>query len=227
KSPRMTTPISALEEVLAGGPELTGFEAAAAVWQHTRGRLVLGSSNTIRDVDLAGRPQPEPQCTVHANRGLAGIDGTTATATGIALGAGEHTRALVGDLTFLHDAGGLLLGDGEAEPALQLVVLNDAGGGIFSLLEHGEVGGRPRYAAAVERLFGTPHRAGIAQLAAAYGLGYRLVEDRAQLDPVLKEEFTGRGIVEIRTERAGLRRLHARVREAVRDAVGGQHPGNT
>ncbi|MCG2623466.1 2-succinyl-5-enolpyruvyl-6-hydroxy-3-cyclohexene-1-carboxylic-acid synthase [Arthrobacter sp. I2-34] len=211
---------AALDTVLAGGPELTGFEAAAAVWQHTRGRLVLGSSNTIRDVDLAGRPQPDPQCVVHANRGLAGIDGTTATATGIALGAGERTRALVGDLTFLHDAGGLLLGDGEAEPDLQLVVLNDAGGGIFSLLEHGEVAGRPRYAAAVERLFGTPHRVGIAQLATAYGLDYRLVQDRAQLEPVLKEEFTGRGIVEIRTDRAGLRRLHTRVREAVRDAVG-------
>ncbi|NKX53471.1 2-succinyl-5-enolpyruvyl-6-hydroxy-3-cyclohexene-1-carboxylic-acid synthase [Arthrobacter mobilis] len=213
---------AALQAVLAGTPELTGFEAAAAVWAHTRGRLVLGSSNTIRDVDLAGRPQPDPQCTVYANRGLAGIDGTTATATGIALGTGGRTRALVGDLTFLHDAGGLLLGAGEAEPALQLVVLNDAGGGIFSLLEHGEVGTRPRYAAAVERLFGTPHQAGIAQLAAAYGLGYRLVEDRAQLEPVLKEEFTGRGIVEIRTDRSGLRRLHARVREAIWSAAGGQ-----
>lgn len=212
---------AALAAVLAGGQELTGFDAAAAVWQHTRGRLVLGSSNTIRDVDLAGRPQSEAQCIVHANRGLAGIDGTTATATGVALGSGERTRALVGDLTFLHDAGGLLLGDGEAEPDLQLVVLNDAGGGIFSLLEHGEVGSRPRYAAAVERLFGTPHQVGIAQLAAAYGLGYRLVEERAQLEPVLKEEFTGRGIVEIRADRAGLRHLHARVREAVRDAAAG------
>jgi len=209
----------AIDAVLAGGPDLTGFEAAAAVWQHSRGRLVLGSSNTIRDVDLAGRPQPEAQCIVHANRGLAGIDGTTATATGIALGSGGRTRALVGDLTFLHDAGGLLLGSGEAEPDLQLVVLNDAGGGIFSLLEHGEVGSRPRYAAAVERLFGTPHQVGIAQLAAAYGLGYQLVEERAQLEPVLKEEFTGRGIVEVRADRAGLRRLHAGVREAVRAAV--------
>jgi 2-succinyl-5-enolpyruvyl-6-hydroxy-3-cyclohexene-1-carboxylate synthase len=210
----------ALDAVLAGGQELTGFETAAAVWQHTHGRLVLGSSNTIRDVDLAGRPQPEAQCIVHANRGLAGIDGTTATATGIALGSGRRTRALVGDLTFLHDAGGLLLGDGEAEPDLQLVVLNDAGGGIFSLLEHGEVGSRPRYTAAVERLFGTPHQVGIAQLAAAYGLGYRLVEERAQLEPVLKEEFSGRSIVEVRADRAGLRRLHARVREAVREAAG-------
>ncbi|NKX51376.1 2-succinyl-5-enolpyruvyl-6-hydroxy-3-cyclohexene-1-carboxylic-acid synthase [Arthrobacter deserti] len=212
---------AALDAVLAGGRDLTGFEAGAAVWQHTRGRLVLGSSNTIRDVDLAGRPAPGPRCTVHANRGLAGIDGTTATATGVALGSGEPTRALVGDLTFLHDAGGLLLGHGEAEPDLQLVVLNDCGGGIFSLLEHGEGGSRPRYAAAVERLFGTPHRAGIAQLAAAYGLDYRLVEDRAQLEPALKEDFAGRGIVEIRTDRSGLRRLHAQVREAVRAAAGG------
>ena len=43
----------------------------------------------------------------------------------------------MGDLTFLHDTTGLLIGPGEPRPDLTIVVLNDCGGGIFGLLEQG------------------------------------------------------------------------------------------
>jgi 2-succinyl-5-enolpyruvyl-6-hydroxy-3-cyclohexene-1-carboxylate synthase len=156
---------------------------------------------------------------VHANRGLAGIDGTVSTAAGVALAAHEPTRVLLGDLTFLHDVGGLFLGAGEAEPALQIVVLNDGGGGIFTLLEHGKVGLEANYTAAVERLFGTPHRVDPAALAAAYGVRYRLVEDESGLDTALREPIIGRSLLEIRTDRSRLRDLHARIAAAVEEAV--------
>ena len=129
----------ALDRVLAGEAAATGPSVGALVWKHTRGQLVLGSSNGIRDVDLAGLPAAEPAATVYANRGLSGIDGTISTATGIALGGRQETTLLLGDVTFLHDAGGLLLGSGEDEPQLRIVVLNDSGGAIFDLLEHGAV----------------------------------------------------------------------------------------
>ncbi|BAS10486.1 2-succinyl-5-enolpyruvyl-6-hydroxy-3-cyclohexene-1-carboxylate synthase [Arthrobacter sp. Hiyo4] len=118
----------ALDVVLAAEPAATGPSVGALVWRHARGQLMLGSSNGIRDVDLAGLPAAEPAATVYANRGLAGIDGTISTATGIALGGRQDTTLLLGDVTFLHDAGGLLLGSGEPEPGLRIVVLNDAGG---------------------------------------------------------------------------------------------------
>src|SRR5690606_6322974 len=74
--------------------------------------LVLGSSNAARDVDRAG--VAGRGLLVTANRGLAGIDGTTATAVGIALAEPERrVVALMGDLTFLHDANGLLIGPDE------------------------------------------------------------------------------------------------------------------
>ncbi|UVJ38713.1 2-succinyl-5-enolpyruvyl-6-hydroxy-3-cyclohexene-1-carboxylic-acid synthase [Arthrobacter sp. CJ23] len=199
----------------------TGPAAGAAVWAHARGQLVLGSSNGIRDVDLAGQPAPEPVATVYANRGLAGIDGTIATATGIALGGGRETTLFLGDVTFLHDAGSLLLGAGEAVPDLRIVVLNDAGGGIFGLLEHGAVEDGGGYGTAVERLFGTPHSVDIAALAAAYGVGHRAVSTTAELAAALKSPLKGRSIVEVRTDRAGLRPLHARIKKAVADAVAG------
>jgi 2-succinyl-5-enolpyruvyl-6-hydroxy-3-cyclohexene-1-carboxylate synthase len=211
----------AVDLVLSGSAAATGPSVAAAVWEHTRGQLVLGSSNGIRDADLAGAPAAEPRATVFANRGLAGIDGTISTATGIALGGRQDTTVLLGDVTFLHDAGGLLLGSGEAEPALRIVVLNDAGGAIFGLLEHGAVEATGRYGNAVERLFGTPHSVDIAALAAAYGVAHRTVSTTAALAEALSAPLSGRSIIEVRTDRHGLRELHARIRAAVGAAVAG------
>src|SRR5699024_11232683 len=74
------------------------------------GQLVLGSSSVIRDVDLAWRPPTEATSTVFAHRGLAGIDGTISTASGISLATGEQTTLMVGDLPFLYDPTGLVPG---------------------------------------------------------------------------------------------------------------------
>ncbi len=97
------------------------------------GMLVVASSNAVRDLDLA----PMVPIRTLANRGLAGIDGTVSTAVGAALANAGPTYALLGDLAFLHDANGLLLGPAEPRPDLRIVVVNDDGGGIFSLLEQG------------------------------------------------------------------------------------------
>ena len=211
----------AVDLILAASPAATGPSVGAEVWKHARGQLVLGSSNGIRDVDLAGAPPAEPQATMFANRGLAGIDGTTSTATGIALGGGQETTVFMGDVTFLHDAGGLLLGAGEAEPQLRIVVLNDAGGAIFGLLEHGTVAAAGRYGDAVERLFATPQRVDLAALAAAYGVPHRQVGTTAELAEALSGPLVGRSIIEVRTDRHRLGELHRAIRAAVATAVEG------
>src|SRR5665811_2469015 len=88
-----------------------------------------------RDVDLAmsssARSTP---LTVVASRGLAGIDGCVSTAIGLALAQPQRPAySLMGDLTFLHDSNGLLIGPQEPRPDLTIVVTNDDGGGIFTL----------------------------------------------------------------------------------------------
>lgn len=211
----------ALDQVLAGEAAATGPSVGALVWQQSHGQLVLGSSNGIRDVDLAGLPAAEPAATVYASRGLSGIDGTISTATGIALGGRQQTTLLLGDVTFLHDAGGLLLGSGEAQPPLRIVVLNDSGGAIFDLLEHGAVREAGAYGDAVERLFGTPHTVDLAALAAAYGVGHCSVSTTAALAEALVPPIEGRSIIEVRTDRHSLRALHARIKAAVSAAVRG------
>jgi 2-succinyl-5-enolpyruvyl-6-hydroxy-3-cyclohexene-1-carboxylate synthase len=211
----------ALDGILSAEAPASGPAVGSLVWKHTRGQLLLGSSNGIRDVDLTGLPAPEPAATVYANRGLAGIDGTLSTATGIAIGGRQETTVLLGDVTFLHDVGGLLLGAGEEQPPLRIVVLNDSGGAIFDLLEHGSVREAGTYGDTVERLFGTPHTVDIAALAAAYGVGHCSVSTTAALAEALARPVEGRSIVEVRTDRSGLRALHARIKEVVAAAVGG------
>ena len=98
--------------------------------------------------------------------------GNRLTAAGIALALERPTHALLGDLTVLHDATGLVIGGEEPRPDLRLVVANDDGGSIFATLEQGE----PAHMGAFERLFGTPQGLQFEALAAAAGIGYRRVQ---------------------------------------------------
>ncbi|MEV7800292.1 2-succinyl-5-enolpyruvyl-6-hydroxy-3-cyclohexene-1-carboxylic-acid synthase [Microbacterium foliorum] len=170
---------------------------ADAVWRATwpHDRLVFGSSRLVRVADsvLGGKKVP-----VHANRGLAGIDGTIATATGIALasqagGAPGVTRVLLGDLAFLHDVGALLLPPDEHEPRIQVIVGNDGGGTIFDGLEVAGTAAR----ADLDRAFYTPHTVRLEQLALAYGWEYQRVTTRTALDQALTTPAGGRQLIEV------------------------------
>lgn len=166
----------------------------AATWPHDR--LVFGASRLIR---VADGYVPGKKLRVHANRGLAGIDGTVATATGIALASQLEaasvgvTRLLLGDLTLLHDVGSLLFGAGEDRPRIQVVVGNDGGGTIFDGLEVTATAA-PEHA---ERVLFTPQRVTIAALAEAYGWDYRRVAHRGELDQALTGVCTGPTIIEV------------------------------
>ncbi|WP_424190042.1 2-succinyl-5-enolpyruvyl-6-hydroxy-3-cyclohexene-1-carboxylic-acid synthase [Actinokineospora sp. G85] len=174
--------------------------------------LVLGSSNPVRDVDLVAPHRPD--ITIHANRGVAGIDGNASTAVGVALGAHTPTYALMGDLTFLHDANALLIGPDEPRPNLTLIILNDDGGGIFSLLEQGAAEHHDGF----ERVFGTPTAVDFAALCAAYRVPHTLATTPAELRTALAPA-PGLRLVELRADRTRLRDLHARLKAAVQEAV--------
>jgi 2-succinyl-5-enolpyruvyl-6-hydroxy-3-cyclohexene-1-carboxylate synthase len=175
--------------------------------------LFVGSSSSARDVDLAA-PRAEALRVVAA-RGLAGIDGCVSMAVGLALSAESPTYALLGDLTFLHDANGLLIGPLEDRPDLTLVVTNDDGGGIFTLLEPGE----PERAADFERVFATPTGVDLAALCAAHHVSHRRIATRAELVGALAERPRGLRVLEVPLDRAGHRGLHAALRRAAADAV--------
>ncbi|MFM6966099.1 MAG: thiamine pyrophosphate-binding protein, partial [Rhodoluna sp.] len=172
--------------------ELDRRNLVEKVWQVTEGgdQLILGASRLIREAD---RWAPAKPLRVFSNRGLAGIDGTVATAAGIALIANEGTtRVLLGDLTLLHDAGSLAIDITEVEPNLQVIVGNDGGGSVFSSLEMAQTLDEESFA----RLFKTPQTVDFWHLAQAYGWGYSRVENLGQLDEALAK--TGRQLIDVR-----------------------------
>ena len=187
-------------EVAAMREPITRELLAESVWRATwpHDRLVLAASRLVRVLDAlaAGR-----KLTVHANRGLAGIDGTIATAIGVAAAsqgdadparAAGITRVLIGDLALLHDAGSLLLPEGETAIRIQLIVGNDGGGTIFDGLEVADAADREAF----DRVMFAPQRVALAELAAAYGWEYRRIETRSELERLLTEPVAGPCLVE-------------------------------
>ena len=199
----------AVDEVL--GDELSEPAVAAEVVAAADELLVVGSSKPVRDLFLAGGREG---LRVLANRGAAGIDGTVSTAIGSALAHGGRTLALLGDLTFLHDGNGLVLGPDEPRPDLTLVVVNNDGGAIFGLLEQGA----DEHAEAFERVFGTPHGVDLRALCAATGTAHALASSREELRAALVGG--GLRVVEVRTDRSAAVDLDRRLRAAVAQALG-------
>ncbi|AYG03850.1 2-succinyl-5-enolpyruvyl-6-hydroxy-3-cyclohexene-1-carboxylic-acid synthase [Gryllotalpicola protaetiae] len=193
-------------ELAAVRESVTRRMLADAVWRFTwpRDRLVLGASRLIRVLDgtVGGK-----KITVHANRGLGGIDGTVATGIGVALAASAKaedprigvstppgvTRVLLGDLTLLHDVGALLRAPGERIPPVQIVVGNDRGGTIFEGLEVAASAAPDAF----ERVQLTPRDVDVAALAQAYGWQYRRAATRGELDQALSAVTPEPTIIEV------------------------------
>lgn len=166
-------------------------------WPHDR--LVLGASRMVRVADnvVGGKKIP-----VYANRGLSGIDGTIATARGIAHGSlaagmGGTTRVLLGDLAVLHDVGSLWVDEAStAGSPVHLIVANDGGGTIFDELEVHDTASPEDF----NRVLYTPQAVDLSALASAYGWGYRLVATMGELTEALSL-FDARLIIDVTLQR--------------------------
>lgn len=203
-----------IQSLLASDSGWTMIDLARAVASSTSGPLVLGASNPVRAFDLAvssleGR-------VVHSNRGQAGIDGTIATAVGVALGSGYagetsahpggRVTAVMGDLTACHDASSLALAAATGAN-LDIVVADDQGGGIFATLEHGRAASPDAY----DRWFGVAQAVNYEALAAAYGLAFARAETPAELAQLLATDEAGPRLVHAPVERAA--HLYAAIRD--------------
>ncbi len=202
-----------LDALLAAEAGLTPYAVAGAVSRAVPagGLLLVGASSPVRDLDLMALPYGVGERRkVIANRGLSGIDGTVSTAIGAALGRphGSRNLALMGDVTFLHDSNGLVLGPDEPRPDLTIVVVNDDGGSIFSMLEQGA----PAHRHAFERLFGTPHGVDLASLCAATRTPHWRVDGLGELEHALASPNGGIEVVEAAVRRDDRRSLDERIR---------------
>lgn len=179
--------------------------------------LFLGSSSVARDVHL-GIARPRPEIAPLTSRGLAGIDGCVSTAVGIALARGSRpTVALLGDLTFLHDANGLLIGPDEPHPDLTIVVVDDDGGSIFSTLEYGA----EELAGPMRRIFTTPTGTDIETLCAAHGIPATTAQTAEELTELVGRPTAGIRVIRVPVEGSTRRAAGQRTRDAVVSALPG------
>lgn len=206
---------AAVDRVLDAQTALTepGLARDVAATIPHGGLLFAGSSMPIRDLDRTMHPRTG--LLVLGNRGASGIDGAVSAAAGAALAHGGPSYALLGDLALLHDQNGLVLGPDEPRPDLTLIVVNNDGGGIFSLLPQAAAPS----AAAFERVFAAPHGVQPERVAAMAGIPYAPLERPGDLQRLGGGE--GLRLVEARTERSAAAAVHDDLQQAADHALSG------
>jgi 2-succinyl-5-enolpyruvyl-6-hydroxy-3-cyclohexene-1-carboxylate synthase len=209
--------LAGLDEPFEGAPfrALGDFLPAGAL-------LWAGNSMPVRDMD-DWLPAGERAIRVFANRGANGIDGVISTALGSAAVAEGPVVLVVGDVSLLHDLGALVTARLH-EADLLVVLVNNDGGGIFSLLAQARTeapgAGLPAH---YEELFGTPHGIALGPIVEAFGFSHRVAEGGgyADLRAAIEAEMgrPGLRVVELRTDRERNAELHRAAAGAVAAAL--------
>ena len=126
--------------------------------------IVLSNSMVIRDAELAFLNEGTAFRTI-SNRGANGIDGLVSTSTGVAHGTSRKVVAIIGDVAATHDVGGFLAAN-RLQTDLTIVVFDNGGGGIFSLLPISESIERETF----EKFYLTPPNGQLQEMLIASGI---------------------------------------------------------
>ncbi|KAK9051156.1 hypothetical protein SSX86_027782 [Deinandra increscens subsp. villosa] len=163
--------------------------------------MFVGNSMPIRDADMYGNGSslrenihgndalstsgfPFHWIQVAGNRGASGIDGLLSTAIGFAVGHNKKVVCVIGDVSFLHDTNGLaLLKQRISRKQVTIVVINNHGGAIFSLLPIANTAEEE----ILNKYFYTSHNVGIHNLCSAHGVKHVHVHTKAELQKALIE----------------------------------------
>jgi 2-succinyl-5-enolpyruvyl-6-hydroxy-3-cyclohexene-1-carboxylate synthase len=170
--------------------------------------VLAASSMPVRDLE-AFLPSGPQRVQFFSNRGANGIDGLVSTAAGIAA-SGRRTWAVLGDLALFHDLGGLAAAR-EAD-GLNLLVLDNGGGGIFHFLPQEEALPAEEF----EALLGTPTGLDPAGAADLFGLSVAVPSSQDELHRTLAGDAR---MIVVRTDRGRNLELHRRLAEAAAAAL--------
>lgn len=207
-------------ELASGGDELSEGQAVRTVVEHlpARSLLMVGNSLPIREVDTFC-PSGTAEVGVLSQRGANGIDGLVAGAAGsaAAITDGSPLTVLLGDISFLHDLGGLAAGRGLDVP-LVVVVLQNYGGRIFEQLPLADAPGLPPRT--MDHVV-TPHRLALEHAALLFGHRYAAATTVAVLAKALDQAYAHRGctVVEAIVPPQGAAAQHGRIFAAVDAAI--------
>ncbi|OMQ09133.1 2-succinyl-5-enolpyruvyl-6-hydroxy-3-cyclohexene-1-carboxylic-acid synthase [[Flexibacter] sp. ATCC 35103] len=155
-------------------------------------QLQISNSSAIRYAQLI---EIDPSIEVYCNRGTSGIDGSTSTAVGAAVGRSDkQTVFITGDIGFLYDSNALW--NSYIPKNFKIILINNGGGGIFRILPGHEE--KPVF----NTYFETSHHLTAEHLAKMYNLNYLTANDVPSLEKnlaALYNENSTAGILEIFT----------------------------
>ena len=154
-------------------------------------QLQISNSSAIRYAQLI---DIDASIEVFCNRGTSGIDGSTSTAIGAAVGNRKQTVFITGDIGFLYDSNALW--NSYIPKNFKIILINNGGGGIFRILPGHEE--KPVF----NTYFETSHHLTAEHLAKMYQFEYLTASDTESLEtgitnlysqdekPVILEIFT-------------------------------------
>lgn len=142
-------------------------------------QLHLANSMSIRYANFIGLGDGSIE--IFCNRGTSGIDGSNGTAVGAALSSGKMVTLLTGDMAFLYDRNAFWHSYDLSN--LRIIVLNNAGGGIFGMIKG------PKSQGSYEKLFQTDQPLTAKLTAKEYGFEYVTAKNEEQLEDELKQFF--------------------------------------
>jgi 2-succinyl-5-enolpyruvyl-6-hydroxy-3-cyclohexene-1-carboxylate synthase len=153
--------------------DLKAFDIILPALPHDS-QLQISNSASIRYAQLF---EMRDDIEVFCNRGTSGIDGSTSTAVGAAVGSKKETVLITGDVSFLYDSNALW--NNYIPKDFKIIVINNGGGGIFRILPgHSEN-------AVFNTYFETAHNLTAEHLAKMYGFGYQTASDEEGLKNAL------------------------------------------
>jgi len=154
-------------------------------------QLQISNSSAIRYAQLI---DIDASIEVFCNRGTSGIDGSTSTAIGAAVGNRKQTVFITGDIGFLYDSNALW--NSYIPKNFKIILINNGGGGIFRILPGHEE--KPVF----NTYFETSHQLTAEHLAKMYQMNYFSANDLVSLEKnieLLYNENDAPGILEIFT----------------------------
>ena len=173
--------------------------------------LLAGNSMPVRDLNRHAAPDGGSG-PAYANRGASGIDGTVATAAGLAVGHQGPATVILGDLALWHDLNSLAL---LRDRPVVVVVINNDGGGIFHFLpirDHDEV---------FEPYFTTPQHRSFEDAAKTFDLTYAHPASMESLRAAYRDacDRSGPSLIEVDTDRRRNREVHEAIEQRAGAAI--------
>lgn len=134
--------------------------------------IYIGNSTVVRSFDAYFSYDNIKNIKVATNRGVSGIEGFIASTAGFIDGTQKEVYLVIGDVAFIHDLNSLLFLKDIKTP-MKIIIVNNDGGGIFTLLPINKE-------KAILDYISSPHGQNFKKMAESFGIDYVGVSERVE-----------------------------------------------